>query len=68
MQQDVQTDVTSLNVTSNNVGSCWPTLLRPFPRTLRVRESIVKIYVFFSICIGLLHRRTAGKTVVDVNL
>ena len=23
------------NVTSNNVGSCWPTMLRPFARGLR---------------------------------
>ena len=26
------------NVTSNNVGSCWPTMLRPFARGLRFHE------------------------------
>ena len=29
MQQGVQ------NITSNNAGSCWPTMLRPFARGLR---------------------------------
>ena len=31
MQQGVQTDA---HVTSKNVGSCWPTMLRPFARGL----------------------------------
>ena len=31
MQQGAQT---TQHVTSNNVGSCWPTMLRPFARGL----------------------------------
>ena len=27
------------NVTSNNVGSCWPTMLRPFARGLRPKST-----------------------------
>ena len=33
MQQGVQTDATC-----NNVGSCWPTMLRAFARGLRQRK------------------------------
>ena len=37
MQQGVQTDAT---LTSNNVGSCWPTMLRPFARGLKASVRI----------------------------
>ena len=37
MQQGVQTDATCNDVTSNNVGSCWPTMLRKFARSLKVK-------------------------------
>ena len=29
------------HVTSNNAGSCWSTMLRPFARSLRVQSSIL---------------------------
>ena len=35
-QQGVQTDAT---VTSNNVGRCWSTMLRPFARSLRADDN-----------------------------
>ena len=46
MQQGVQTDA-KINVTSNNAGSCWSTILRPFARSLTSGTVMGNILLFF---------------------
>ena len=45
MQQGMQTDAT-WNII--NVGSCWPTMLRPFVQGLTFTEKIRNRYPFFN--------------------